>query len=310
ISASILNKSIETAQKRVEQRNYMVRKHTLEYDDVMNKQRQEIYSFRNDLIHTKNPVVIAEEVLENLCYHGTDQFFTVKGREGGWNPEGFREWLHNSIPVSFEEGYFDDERADKEMLAKKAFGRILATFHEKVGAEKKKMVLLSGNPDFDATFVTDHAIQSIMVRTIDHHWQEHLLAMDHLRSDVHLRAVGQKDPLMEFKHEAFNLFDRFTQHIRVQTAHALFKFEIVPSPRPEMQDMLDSLHLETDRSLVSDLEEEEEEEDTTEPNGNTEVTLPVQPIHVPPKVNRNDPCPCGSSKKYKKCCSIGPDSDD
>lgn len=249
ISASILNKSIETAQKRVEQRNYMIRKHTLEYDDVMNKQRQEIYSYRNELLHTDAPLAMAEELFEQLCHQGAEQFF----KEGNRHPEAFKEWLHNNLPITFGEGYLSDDRVDGDEIAKRSLQRILQAFHEKIEAEKKKIVEMSRDPDLDPSFLIDHTVRSIMTRTIDHFWQEHLLAMDHLRSDVHLRAVGQKDPLMEFKHEAFNLFGRFTQEIRMQTAHALFKFEIVPSYRPELQDMLDKMQLETNRSLVSEL---------------------------------------------------------
>jgi len=306
ISASILNKSIETAQKRIEQRNYMIRKHTLEYDDVMNKQRQEIYSFRNDLIHTDNTIAIAEEVLDTLCMRSANQFFSNRGKENGWEPENYREFLLHHLPVTLEPGFFDDERADAEDFGKKAFDIVRNTFHQKLEYESKKAIAISRNPEFNPQPLLAMAIRSIMIRTVDRFWQEHLLAMDHLRSDVHLRAVGQKDPLMEFKHEAFLLFERFTHELRVQIAQAIFKFEIVPRaeilrPEIEMQEFLSQLHLEKDRSLVSELEEEFEEE-PSQPSGNKIISLPFQPIKVEHKAGRNDPCPCGSGKKYKKCC--------
>lgn len=259
ISASILNKSIETAQKRVEQRNYMIRKHTLEYDDVMNKQRQEIYSFRNDLLNTSNPLEMAQDVIEVLCNRSAQTFLKNRQKEGSWDPEGYRQWLLQHLPVTFEEGYFDDDRLDTEELAEIARTRILKVFNEKIASETKKMTFMSRNPTFDGTALIQDAVRSIMIRTIDHFWQEHLLAMDHLRSDVHLRAVGQKDPLMEFKHEAFLLFEKFTYDIRLHMAQALFKFEVVPAPQVEMQNFLNTLQHERSRSFALELESDEEE---------------------------------------------------
>ncbi|MCB1118414.1 MAG: preprotein translocase subunit SecA, partial [Chlamydiia bacterium] len=112
ISAGILNKSIETAQKRIEQRNYMVRKHTLEYDDVMNKQRQEIYAFRNEVLHTAHPADLARDLLQDVCEDAAAQFFQSRSYEGGWDPEGYRQWLMEHFPISFDEGAFDNEHLE------------------------------------------------------------------------------------------------------------------------------------------------------------------------------------------------------
>jgi preprotein translocase subunit SecA len=306
ISASILNKSIETAQKRVEQRNYMIRKHTLEYDDVMNKQRQEIYAFRNELINTDEPIKMAEDVLDNLTISGAQTYLRSKEREGGWDPIGFSNWLVSIVPVTFEENAFDDDRADGNEIANKAFEATIKAFHEKINFENSRAIAISRDPEYDARPMIADAIRSIMIRTIDHYWQEHLLSMDHLRSDVHLRVVGQKDPLMEFKHEAFLLFEKFTHDIRVHMAKSLFKFQIVPSHDMAMEQFLNQLKMETDRSLVSEITEEE----PTEILGNEPVPPPVEPIQTFPRIGRNDSCPCGSGKKYKKCCTTGPDLGD
>ncbi len=308
ISAPILNRSIETAQKRIEGRNYTIRKHTLEYDDVMNKQRQEIYSFRSDILHTEDSFTLAKEMLSSLLTMGAEIFFSNRSRDGGWNPEGYRQWLSEHIPVSFEPGFFDDDRADVDELIKRAEDKVLAAFTQKIEQEKQKALKVIQHPDFDAQNVLYGAIRNIMVRTIDNLWQEHLLAMDHLRSDVSLRAVGQKDPLMEFKHEAFILFERFSLAVKEQMAKQLFKFEMFPSHIFHNRQMPLELHLETDRSLVAGLDEEEEEEEYDDENqASSEVELPVRPIVVGPKVGRNDDCPCGSGKKYKKCCGATKD---
>ncbi|MBS0637826.1 MAG: preprotein translocase subunit SecA, partial [Verrucomicrobia bacterium] len=307
ISAPILNRSIETAQKRIEGRNYTIRKHTLEYDDVMNKQRQEIYSFRNDLLHTEDSFALAEDMIGSMLDMGAEIYF--KNRSKDWNPEGFRQWLSECTPVSFEPGFFDDDRLDTKEIVARAEEKILAEFRHKIEREKEKAAQLIQHPDFDANKIISDAMRNIMVRTIDNLWQEHLLAMDHLRSDVSLRAVGQKDPLMEFKHEAFNLFEQLTLKLKENMSRTLFKFEMFPSHIFQGHRMTpEELLLETDRSLVSDIEEEEDVyEEEHESNGDSEVDLPVQPISVGPKVGRNDDCPCGSGKKYKKCCGVNKD---
>ncbi len=307
ISAPILNRSIETAQKRIEGRNYTIRKHTLEYDDVMNKQRQEIYSFRNDILHTEDSISLAKEMLSSLLLMGAEMFFASRSKEGGWNPEGYRCWLAEFIPVSFEPGFFDDDRSDVDELVAKAEDKIIQAFTQKVELEKQKALKLIQHPDFDPDKILRDAVRNIMVRTIDNLWQEHLLAMDHLRSDVSLRAVGQKDPLMEFKQEAFILFEKFTLAFKEQMAKQLFKFEMFPSHVFHNRQAPLELLLETDRSLVSDMDEEEQEEDSDEPQASSEMELPVRPIVVGPKVGRNDDCPCGSGKKYKKCCGARQD---
>ncbi|MGZ6298687.1 MAG: preprotein translocase subunit SecA, partial [Parachlamydiaceae bacterium] len=139
ISASILNKSIETAQKRIEQRNYTVREHTLKYDDVMNKQRQEIYAFRNDLLHSDDVEAIAVDLLHHVCESASEKFFHSKSEEGGWDPEGFRQWLLLHFPLTFEEGVFDDEYMTREELAKMAADKVIAAFKHKMEVENSKV---------------------------------------------------------------------------------------------------------------------------------------------------------------------------
>lgn len=203
ISAKMLNKSIETAQKRVEQRNYSIRKHTLEYDDVMNKQRQEVYSFRADLLQTEPAMSMAEELLQTVVSETQDA----------------QELMH-LFPVHIDS---IDGAADK----------VLAAFRAKLDFQQK--LISSLRPEIDGAErlqgILDELIRSLMIRKLDQLWQEHLLAIDHLRADVHMRSVGQKDPLLEFKHESFELFRKFSERIRQEIARDLFRFEIMPAPR-------------------------------------------------------------------------------
>lgn len=295
ISAGILNKSIETAQKRVEQRNSSIRKHTLEYDDVMNKQRQAIYTFRNEILRTDDVEPIAIDLLQDVCAYGADQYFQRRGDIDSWNPEGYRQWLIRIFPVSFPEGYFDQEHLDIDDLEKLASDKIIEAFREKIREEDNKASQVAGRPINPA----NQAIRNLMIRINDNLWIEHLLKMDHLRSDVNLRAVGQRDPLMEFKHEAFRYFEEYSRTMREQIAHALFRFEVVVQPVfNQFINFGQAVRLETGRSLIPEF-------DSTEPQASQEPpieTLKSQPITVMDRVGRNDDCPCGSGKKHKKCC--------
>jgi preprotein translocase subunit SecA len=224
ISAKVLNKSIETAQKRVEQRNYTIRKHTLEYDDVMNKQRKEVYAFRNEILFSDSPIAIAEEILE----------ITVNLLQSKTSEADLKEALMHLFPITF------DEASEKDAPLK-----VSAAFQEKLKTQKE--LLAQFRPDLKedakAQNILQEVIRSLMIRKIDASWQEHLLKIDHLRSDVHMRTVGQKDPLLEFKHESFAMFETFSLSIREEIARDLFRFEMMPQqpPQAKQQDTLNKL---------------------------------------------------------------------
>jgi len=297
ISAGILNRSIETAQKRIEQRNYTIRKHTLEYDDVMNKQRQELYQFRNELLHAEDVMPITSELLETVCGEGADRFFS----EGKWNPEEYREWLMHQFPVSYDPQYFDIDTSDAAELETRAIEKVEAAFKRKIEQEKEKLRTEESSA-MPPERQLNETIRNIIIRRIDKKWQEHLLKMDHLRSDVNMRTVGQRDPLMEFKHEAFHLFDRYGKEVRQDIARDLFRFEMMPAERITLQQLLNSMQMERSRSLADEVEGGVEPQQQA-----PQPAAAPQPKQEPvvsheEKVGRNDPCPCGSGKKYKKCC--------
>ena len=225
ISAKILNQSIETAQKRVEQRNYTIRKHTLEYDDVMNRQRQEVYAFRNDLLSSDEPIKIAED----LFYASALQLWEESLANQSQNKNGleaYRNALMAHFPVHFEEDFF----ADVQDPAAKAASHILEVFGLKLKRQRQILALM--RPDLadeeKMQKLLGEVIRNVMIRRIDQLWQEHLLSIDHLRSDVHMRTVGQKDPLVEFKHESFALFEAFSKRLKEDITRDLFRFEMIP----------------------------------------------------------------------------------
>lgn len=308
ISAPILNRSIETAQKRIEQRNAAIRKHTLEYDDVMNKQRQEIYAFRNEALHTEAVTGLVEDLLYEVCAHAGDMYFQDRSSEGGWDPRGYRQWLIEHFPVSFSENEFDDDLLEREEIENRAAEKVIDAFRNKLERENSKIAAIAKGEIDPARQPTHEAIRNMMIRRIDQLWQEHLLRMDHLRSDVSLRSVGQRDPLMEFKQDAFKMFNEFSHRLKSDIAHDLFRFEMVVRAPPQMEEMLAKLQMETNRSLVNDLDEQPQvatSASSVQTNSNEidEPAVKTQPIQSGPKFGRNDDCPCGSGKKYKKCCA-------
>ena len=231
ISAKVLNKSIETAQKRVEGRNYSIRKHTLEYDDVMNKQRQEVYAFRNDLLHSEDLVDLAYETLEVLISIMAQTLITPK------STDAFRDWLIHNFPVTFDEGLSPDT------AEKIATEKVINAFKHKLDYQARLIASVQtlSEQEINPIPVLTDIMRSLMLHHIDRHWQEHLLHIDHLRTEVGLRAVAQRDPLIEFKHEAFELFATFSENVRTEIAHAFFKFEMAPPQNPQVQNAIQKL---------------------------------------------------------------------
>lgn len=246
ISASVLNKSIETAQKRVEQRNYTMRKHTLEYDDVMNKQRAEIYSFRNETLHTQDPLALAAELLEAACGEMATLFLKNRSSDAGWNPEGYQKWLMSHFPLTFDLSEIDSEYEGVEAIEQKIIGKVVEAFTLKIDHQvtllKKMQPRLAPHEKekLDPRRLLGEVVRNLIVRNIDRLWQEHLHHIDHLRTEVGVRTIGQKDPLLEFKHEAFALFDQLSRDIKAEIAHALFKFEMAfPKEKDEPDTFID-----------------------------------------------------------------------
>ncbi|MCH9626830.1 MAG: Protein translocase subunit SecA [Chlamydiales bacterium] len=302
ISANILNRSIETAQKRVEGRNYTVRKHTLEYDDVMNKQRQEIYSFRNEILRSGDLLPNAHDLLSEVCAIEAAEHFQSRSQEGGWNPEEFRQKLMSQFPVSFEEGYFDSDHYTLEQIEQMATDKIIEAFEHKYAHEKAKAE--QSNPEVDAEKLAQNGVRAVVIHKIDELWQEHLLTMDHLRSEVSLRTVAQRDPLLEFKHEAFRLFHELTHRLHVEAARNLFKIEISTMHPGLFQELLNEINLETNRMMFDEMPDRAPQNPPEEEVSHADRKPVGIPALAEPKVGRNDPCPCKSGKKYKHCCGL------
>ncbi len=297
ISSRIINRSIEVAQKRLEGRNFMVRKHTLEYDDVMNKQREAIYAFRNEVLHAPNPYERAEEIIRDACAMGASEFLISHAREGGWNPEGYRLWLMEHFPVSFEFEEIDRDDLPLEELERVIGDKVVHAFREKLEADLAKSALSAKGQEYGYG-----AVRSIIVNRNDMLWQEHLSTMDHLRVEVSLRAVAQKDPLLEFKHEAFALFEKLSHRLKIEIAKSLFRIQFAPVNFNIFHDLAGQIQLEKSRLIFDAMEEPlpTHEPAPQEPP----KSEPLPQTRLSPKVGRNDLCPCKSGKKYKQCCGL------
>jgi preprotein translocase subunit SecA len=287
-----LNRSVETAQKRVEQRNYLMRRRTLEFDDVMNQQREVIYGYRNEVMDSGNPRVLIHEVINEVVPKKVEAFLTVE--ESGAEPDvaGLLQWVNSTFPVGLtrEKCAFETREiaANGEWLAKtlvEAYDRKAAIEDEAARSGLEKYVILNA---------------------VDRLWQEHLYAMDGLREAVYLRAYGQKDPLTEYKTEAYAMFVELMESIKNEVLNNLFRsttnlqaFEQLLASMPRHLMQKDLLGSEGHHGA------NEGEIDTTQtaPQSAFEQAMnaPVQrPQAV--KAGRNDPCPCGSGKKFKSCC--------
>jgi preprotein translocase subunit SecA len=294
---SWLNRSIERAQRRVEQHNYAIRKRTLEYDDVMNRQREIVYGMRGDIVRRDSAREPILEILEDA----------LAGRIARWRKDGetaaLIEWVRTTFPIPVREAELDAHRDDAEGLTALLFERVKRAYTLKMEAEDPET----------APFME----RSIVLRTIDSHWQDYLRGMDSLRQGVGLRAYGQRDPLIEYKREAYEMFEALMGNVQEEIAGAVFRastsvhsFESFLQSLP--QNMVhDELNL-LDQSGVSAAAPAPAQGGGRMPEAAArmmERVLPPAPGRSggpvrrdAQKVGRNDPCPCGSGKKYKKCC--------
>lgn len=279
-----LNKSVETAQKRVEQRNYMVRKRTLEFDDVMNQQRGVIYGLRNEAIETENPRAMIYEIVDEAVPRKVADLL-LPNEDNVVDYDGLLQWVNMTFPLGLKKESAGLEARDEEENAKFLVEKIKTAYEMKAGHEQG-----------DALKMLE---RYIMLNAIDRLWQEHLYAMDGLREGVYLRAYGQKDPLVEYKAEAYKMFVELMDHIRGEVLTNLFRST---TNLASFESFLSSLQQRfSDGQATDDSTASADAASLTE--GNTEELKMELPLRrEAPKVGRNDPCPCGSGKKYKSCC--------
>ncbi|MBX3749758.1 MAG: preprotein translocase subunit SecA [Opitutaceae bacterium] len=284
-----LNRSIESAQKKVEQQNYSIRKRLLQYDDVLNQQREVVYGIRNAAIHAERPKdIIFEQIEEELLNRLEVAGFGAKVAPAPADVETFLGWVNSHFPISLHANELTG--TDVEAMAKLVIERIKRAYAVKESVEIPEAL---GSLE-----------RYVVINAIDHHWQEHLTEMEELRRSIGLRSYGQKDPLVEYKGEAYKYFEELMNNVRLQICTGLFRSA---SNLQAFENML-ALLSRTAKAVgptdaptaprAAPAAVQAPGEAAAEP----EIKLPKVTVRrETPKVGRNDPCPCGSGKKYKNC---------
>ena len=288
---------IENAQKRVEQQHYSVRKRLLQYDDVLNRQREVIYNLRNDAIHTETPKELIFELIGEEIELRMDEAGLFNSSPNDDSFDGFLHWLNTQFPVALKV----EDVQEKEVEELQAF------LLENIKSAYKTKELVE---NLEALRALE---RYVIIGAMDKHWQDHLTEMEELRQSVGLRGYGQKDPLNEYKSEAFSYFEQMMKNIRTDVCHRLFHsatniqaFEnmlSVLSQQAKTQGPVDpSGGGGPDLSGLSNMSRKKGLVGANDPaEGETQTSItPFR--NQGTKVGRNDPCPCGSGKKYKKCC--------
>ncbi|AEE90999.1 translocase binding subunit (ATPase) [Tepidanaerobacter acetatoxydans Re1] len=263
IEHPLITKSIESAQKKVEAHNFDIRKHVLEYDDVMNTQREVIYSQRRHVLESENLKDSIMEMIAQVVGRLMDIYASKEIHPEEWDISGLSEYLKDIFQISC-----DIDESKLEDISREDICRIL-TEKAQAAYEKKEAELGSDN--------MRELERYIMLKTVDQKWMDHIDAMDQLREGIGLRAYGQRDPVIEYKFEGYEMFQDMIKNIQEDTLRYLFRVRIKAAPeRQEKTYNMSYSHSETGEKS--------------------------QPIRKQKKIGRNDPCPCGSGKKYKKCC--------
>ena len=290
-----LNRSIESAQKKVEQQNFSVRKRLLQYDDVLNQQREVVYGIRNAAIHADRPKdIIFEQVAEEIALRLAVAGFGEKGGATASGTESLVGWLNTHFPISIAATELTGDDVDA----------LTATLVEKI---KNAYAVKESVEVAEALGALE---RYVVINAIDHHWQEHLTEMENLRQSVGLRSYGQKDPLVEYKSEAYKYFEELMNNVRLQICTGLFRSA---SNIESFENMLALLSRTVRAVGPSDTPPTAAPQiSTSVTTGGSTSTAPMEApaeIQLPkitirrdaPKVGRNDPCHCGSGKKFKNC---------
>ncbi len=282
IQHPLVSRALETAQKRVETHNFEIRKHLLEYDDVMNRQRELIYGERDLVLKgsadeiTKHVLEMVNNVLENeiLTYINPD------AREEDKDAEGLIVSLTEKFGAGFRE-IVEQNLDSVDALLEESEAKVKAIYEQRTrefGADRMQ-----------------YLVRFVLLQVIDSKWKEHLYALDSLREGIGLRAYGQRDPLVEYKREAFDLFESMSNTVKTEAVEFLFRVQQVNESKPRTAAAVESKakYLHPDSTKASAFSPRNESADNSAPE-------PIK--RHSEKVGRNDACPCGSGKKYKKCC--------
>ena len=311
IESGLISRRIENAQKSVEAQNFDARKHLLEYDDVMNKQRETIYAIRRSALEGKDQRDYVLGIAEDIARELVDTYCPRDQHPGEWNATQLLAEIHSQFGIDAKEAGIDPAVLNHDQLS----DAIAEAVIQKYSGKETQLT-----PD-----LLRWLERRIILDVVDSQWKDHLLSLDHLKEGIGLRGYGQKDPLVEFKKEAFILFEDMMARIDNETIRYLFNVQVqmegppptdgVPQPRPtpppaprpfaaaasaaarvadEPVQQLPAFAREMERK-------QQRQEKEMQYQAGASQAEPPKPVRAGAKVGRNDPCPCGSGKKYKKC---------
>ncbi len=307
----LLNRSIGQAQKRVEQHNFQIRKRTLEYDDVMNKQREVIYGFRNEIINSTDVRDRLMDIMEEVVIQKVEELTKEEFDAKEWQLRALSDWVNLNFPLGMPEkeiikaaqsgtqtpvsgSVYDGLSPAQFAVCNFISDSIRKAYELKISYEEPEKL----------TTVERYTI----LTAIDKLWQEHLYEMDSLRYSIGLRGYGQRDPLIEYKAEAYKIFDELMVNIKTEICHNIFRsasslmaFEnfLRNVPQQTLHQSASAFGGSTATASTSAAPQQKASDVVSEAAAAVEK---AKPVRAGPKVGRNDPCPCKSGKKYKHCC--------
>ncbi len=316
LSHPLLNRSIQQAQTRVEQHHFQQRKRTLEYDDVMNKQREVIYGFRNEIISSDNVRDRLMDIIEEVVVSKVEEFTSANEEPAEWRVRQLADWVNLNFPLGISEA--DLMKAADSGKEKPVSGSLFGNMNEAQFAvcnyisdkirEAYELKISFEEPDKLAV------VERITILSaIDRSWQEHLYEMDSLRQSIYLRQLGQRDPLIEYKVEAFKMFDELMVNVKTEICHNVFRSA---SSMMAFQNFMRNLPRQTTAThQIPDASNngapaqpapgaQRNASDVVSEAAAAQAKAKAKPVRTGPKVGRNDPCTCGSGKKYKNCCGV------
>src|SRR5271170_7196444 len=322
IESRMISRRIEKSQKAVEAQNFEARKHLLEYDDVMNKQRVAVYGLRHQLLEGMDQKeLILEDYVSAILSDLMDQFCAVKVHAADWDLKGLKDAIFTRFGVDILAEGIQPETLNRAELGDAIFDKLKGRYDA-----KEKLI----GPD-----AMRYHERMIMLSVLDAQWKDHLRDMDHLKEGIGLRGYGQHDPLVEYKRESFDMFEAMMQRSQEDTVRYLYLMQILERPgeggaprpldggapgaagpeagAPVPRTTGDGNGRKPARQVATSVDEIEEafqrrkrrELDQARMAGSGDLQTVQQVVRGAAKIGRNDPCPCGSGKKYKKCCGAG-----
>ena len=283
IEHKMLSRGIENAQKRIESRNFDIRKSLLEYDDVANDQRQAIYSLRSQLLEEDNISEAINDLIKEEMHAICDDFIPLDSVESQWRLGELERYLveHYLIETNIQNKVLEDKKLTPELIAALVSSIAASRYKEKYITIEQNIIQLE---------------KQVMLQILDVHWKDHLAEMDHLRQSVGLRAYAQKNPKNEYKREAFEMFETMLNTINTEAIKILFRLEI--ASEEEIQE-LEQRSLDAQKNKQMQLQQAKPEQAMGDENVQKSNPEPI--TRDEPKLGRNDPCHCGSGKKFKQC---------